>query len=493
MYDTMSVANCIKIKGLGSESTGYLFKASSCDASFVISSKHGLCHQKTSCEPFKAKTAGCCRQCPVQLSLDTISLENSKMSLNAIKIFSFPDRDLAITLVEGYSSHPLRIGSEANISSTHYYLNAYKQDDTEPGRIMLNFPDKSTDGLIYYNIESNSTPDLVEKSRGYKGVSGALVLEYPASDFPIAHAVVIENGKNNDLVAESLTDIDHEQLNNFFDCIVFHKPAWTIKLDNSIGDYVQEIFRKKVTDEFEVVTYIPSHKGFPHFNLNPIAKFLLIEFNHMLTTNKLSLSQGMYRAGNLLANEEKHEPANKLLTGRLVETYLNAPHLYSTGLTDKYYHHMHYMISPDSNYELAFSNYCGHNNIIEGLNDEIGKVISNFNFYGFNQELFLERSFLNQKLPASECETLFKVLFSEDKCISTFCLVFTVSLEEYNKNEFASVNDYIISLVNQACAGIDEEILKSLSFGLKLNLLIMPSNKINELSLAIVKELIGDD
>ncbi len=79
---------------------------------------------------------------------------------------------------------------------------------------MLNFPDKSTDGL-YYNIESNSTPDLVEKSRGYKGVSGALVLEYPASDFPIAHAVVIENGKNNDLVAESLTDIDHEQLNNF--------------------------------------------------------------------------------------------------------------------------------------------------------------------------------------------------------------------------------------------------------------------------------------
>lgn len=55
------------------------------------------------------------------------------------------------------------------------------------------------------------------------------------------------------------------------------------------------------------------------------------------------------------------------------------------------------MINPDGNYELAFSNYCGHNNIIDGLNDEIGKVISNFNLYGFNQELFLERSFLNQK------------------------------------------------------------------------------------------------
>ncbi|EJB4444647.1 hypothetical protein MTZ26_004488, partial [Escherichia coli] len=77
--------------------------------------------------------------------------------------------------------------------------------------------------------------------------------------------------------------------------------------------------------------------------------------------------------------------------------------------------------------------------------------------------------------------------------ISTFCLVFTVSLEEYNKNEFAAVNDYIISLVNQACTGIDEDILKNLSFGLKLNLLVMPSNKINELSLAIVRELIGDD
>lgn len=66
-------------------------------------------------------------------------------------------------------------------------------------------------------------------------------------------------------------------------------------------------------------------------------------------------------------------------------------------------------------------------------------------------------------------------------------------MEEYNKNEFAAVNDYIISLVNQACTGIDEDILKNLSFGLKLNLLVMPSNKINELSLAIVRELIGDD
>lgn len=66
-------------------------------------------------------------------------------------------------------------------------------------------------------------------------------------------------------------------------------------------------------------------------------------------------------------------------------------------------------------------------------------------------------------------------------------------MEEYNKNEFATVNDYLISLVNQACTGIDEDILKNLSFGLKLNLLVMPSNKINELSLAVVRELIGDD
>ncbi|ELS6761514.1 hypothetical protein R5T78_001834 [Salmonella enterica] len=53
--------------------------------------------------------------------------------------------------------------------------------------------------------------------------------------------------------------------------------------------------------------------------------------------------------------------------------------------------------------------------------------------------------------------------------------------------------EYIISIVNNACKSIDQGILKILSSGLKLNLLIMPSNRINELSQAIVRELYGDD
>lgn len=489
----MSVSNCIKIRVLGSESTGYLFKASSCDAAFVISSKHGLCHRKGNCEPFKAKIASCCRRCNIQPEVNGLSFDRMSTLLNAEDVYSFPDKDLVITRVSGNATHPLRIGEIENISGKTFYLNAFKEKDTEPGRIMLNFPQPVPQGLIKYNIESNSTPDLIEKSKGYKGVSGGLVLEYPESDFPVAHAVIIENGKNNDLIAESLNDIDHDVINKFFDCVLFHKPVWTVKLDNSIDDYVKEIFRKTITKDFEIVTYIPIHNGFPHFDLNPIAKFLLIEFNYMLTNNKLLPTQSVARAGVLLSNDVSHEPANKLLTGRLVETYLNAPHLYSTGLTAKYYHHMHYMITKDGSCELAFSNYCGHNNLIEELNNEIEKVISNFNSYGFNQELFLERTFLNQKLTESECETLFKILFTGNRNLNTFCLVFTLSMEHYNKDEFNTVSDYIISIVNNACKSIDQGILKTLSSGLKLNLLIMPSNRINELSQAIVRELYGDD
>lgn len=489
----MSVSNCIKIRVLGSESTGYLFKASSCDAAFVISSKHGLCQQKATCEPFNAKTAGCCRQCAIQPDINCLSFESMSTHLVAEDVYSFPDKDLVITRVSGKATHPLRIGEKENIADKIFYFNAFKEKDTEPGRIMLNFPQRAPQGLIKYNIESNSTPDLIEKSRGYKGVSGGLVLEYPESDFPVAYAVIIENGKNNDLIAECLNDIDHDLINAYFDCVIFHKPVWTVKLDNPINDYVKEIFRKKVTNDFEIVTYIPAHNGFPHFDLNPIARFLLIEFNYMLTTNKLSPPQSMVRAGNLLSKEASHEPANKLLTGRLVETYLNAPHLYSTGLTAKYYHHMHYMVTAEGDCELAFSNYCGHNNLVEELNNEVEKVISNFNLYGFNQELFLERSFLDRKIPESECETLFKIIFTGNKNLRTFCLVFTLSMENYNKNEFDTINEYIISLVNKASESIGEGILENLSSGLKLNLLIMPSNKINELSLAIVRELYGDD
>lgn len=489
----MSVSNCIKINVLSSHSTGYLFKASSCDAAFVISSKHGLCHQKASCEEFNAKIAGCCRLCTIQPDINSLSFEHMSTPLDAVDVYSFPDKDLVITRVNGNATHPLRIGEIENIADKTFYLNAFKEKDVEPGRIMLNFPQPVMQGLIKYNIESNSTPDLIEKSRGYKGVSGGLVLEYPESDFPVAHAVIIENGKNNDLTAESLNDIDHDLINRYFDCVIFHKPVWTVKLDNSMNDYVKEIFRKKVTNDFEIVTYIPAHNGFPHFDLNPIARFLLIEFNHMLTNNKLSLSQSVVRAGNLLSKEASNEPANKLLTGRLVETCLNAPHLYSTGLNAKYYHHMHYMITADGNCELAFSNYCGHNNLVKELNNEVEKVISNFNFYRFNHDLFLERSFLEQKLQESECETLFKLLFTGNKELKTFCLVFTLSMENYNKNEFSTVNSYIISLVNDACDSIDEGTLNKLSSGLKLNLLIIPSNKADELSQAIVRELYGDD
>ncbi|EDF8922254.1 hypothetical protein GCB20_25515, partial [Salmonella enterica] len=221
----MSVSNCIKIRVLGSESTGYLFKASSCDAAFVISSKHGLCHQKDNCKPFKAKIASCCRQCNIQPEVNGLSFDRMSTLLNAEDVYSFPDKDLVITRVSGHATHPLRIGEIENISGKTFYLNAFKEKDTEPGRIMLNFPQPVPQGLIKYNIESNSTPDLIEKSKGYKGVSGGLVLEYPESDFPVAHAVIIENGKNNDLIAESLNDIDHDVINNFFGCVLFHKPV----------------------------------------------------------------------------------------------------------------------------------------------------------------------------------------------------------------------------------------------------------------------------
>lgn len=66
-------------------------------------------------------------------------------------------------------------------------------------------------------------------------------------------------------------------------------------------------------------------------------------------------------------------------------------------------------------------------------------------------------------------------------------------MENYNKNEFSTVSSYIISLVNNACDSIDEGTLNKLFSGLKLNLLIIPSNKADELSQAIVRELYGDD
>jgi len=107
----MSRKNAVKIKTLIAESSGYHFKSATDHTSYVIASKHGLCHKSINCEPYNNGDSECCKGCDVQPELTSVSLsKDSNVLLTAKKVYSFPNNDIAIIQVEEQSSTPLKIG-----------------------------------------------------------------------------------------------------------------------------------------------------------------------------------------------------------------------------------------------------------------------------------------------------------------------------------------------------------------------------------------------
>ncbi|EPV7562291.1 Hachiman antiphage defense system protein HamA, partial [Acinetobacter baumannii] len=197
------------------------------------------------------------------------------------------------------------------------------------------------------------------------------------------------------------------------------------------------------------------------------------------------------QAAFLIYKHNKLDPINKLLSARVAESYLNAPHLYSTSLNDSLYHHAHYLFINDGS-DLAISIYCGHNLLETNIRMNIEKIILNANSYQFDQNLLMERSFLDQNLDQEVCDKIFDLLFSYQGRISNFCLVFTVSMELFHESEFEDVKDYIENLIENSCNNIDSTILKKLKSGLNLHVIVIPINVENEITEKFLKDLTGE-
>jgi len=478
----MSRRNAVKIKTSISESSGYHFKSSTDDSSYVIASKHGLCHLVNDCVPYNDGDPDCCKSCGVELKLDEVNFQKQKgAALTAESVYSFPNNDIAIIKVQEKSFTPLKIGKlKENTGSFTTF--GYKAELTDITRLLLNAPE--IEGKeCYFNIESNAITELVEKSEGFDGMSGSLIIDRSTTDIPIAYSVITTNEESNDLLGDVLYEIDFDELHQFFGTKIFSNNFKKINLDTSFKTCFKEISKVPVDENLIVSLLVPAKVGHPYFNLNPIAKSLTSEFEAILghkTENKSMLTVSALR---VLEQKKDLQPAYKLLASRIVESMMNAPHIYSTYIDHSYYHHVHLLNDSENGIEFVVSSYGGEGDLTAQLNNALGQMVYHINHYAFDAKLISERAFLEVKYTQEECEVLYEVLFGEhDDFIENLSIMYCIDLQSCSIPKHTSLEDYIKSMVKEAVDNIDKSTIEAINQGLNVSLYVLPMNKSNELT-----------
>ncbi|OOE76766.1 hypothetical protein BZG25_15500 [Salinivibrio sp. ML198] len=478
----MSRRNAVKIKTSISESSGYHFRSSVDDSSYVIASKHGLCHLINDCVPYNDGDPDCCKSCGVKLKLDEVKFHKQKgAALTAESVYSFPNNDLAIVKVKEKSFTPLKIGKLKDNTGL-FTAFGYKAEVTDITRLLLNSPEIEGKDC-YFNIESNPITELVEKSEGFDGISGSLIIDRNMTDIPIAYSVITTNEESNDLLGEVLYDIDFDELHHFFGTKIFSNNFKKIKLDTSFKKCFKEISKVLVDENLIVSVLVPAKVGHPYFNLNPIAKSLTGEFEAILGHNNENKSMLTVSALRILEQKKELQPAYKLLASRIVESMMNAPHIYSTYIDHSYYHHVHLLNDSENGVEFVVSSYGGEGDLIEQLNNVLGQMVYQINHYAFDAKLISERAFLEVKYTQEECEVLYDILFGEhDEFIENLSIIYCIDLQSCSIPRHTSLEEYIKSMVKETIDNIDKSIIEAINQGLNVNLYVLPMNKSNELT-----------
>ncbi|HHY0573156.1 hypothetical protein K6U44_04290 [Vibrio parahaemolyticus] len=486
----MSRNNAVKIVANNAHSTGYHFKSNEDESSYVIASKHGICKQTGSCDLYLRNVENCCRNCQVEITPDDINLTSKKYAeITPKKVYVFPTADLAIIGVDELSYTPLKLGQLQQPADAGYVCYGFTEDESEAGRILLGSPelDKET-GICFFNIESFTTPELTEKSESYNGVSGSLVIDCNSQDIVVAYSIIVNNEKNNDISGESLYDLDFDDLYNFFNSKLFSSNKNSITVDTSLREHFEKLDCFKINDSSNMTILVPINKGFPYFNLTPIIEKISDEFGVVLGTNAKNKTLNNFSALKVIKESRKLKPVYQLFSSRIVEAVLNAPHIYSSFIEDSNYHHMHFMNSGDE-IDFVVSAFGGENDLAVDIDKALESMVKNINHYAISSKLIAERAFLNMKYSHRECELLYQVLFSEeDEVVKNLSIVYCMDVQKPTK---MLLEQYIISLVKEACANIKSETLELINKGLNVNLFLVPLNDKDELT-ELMERLLND-
>ena len=215
----MNTNNLIQVHTLTDNSSGFFFKSFDDEKSFVITSKHSICDQRNSCDLYLSNTDGCCRVCPKEFNTNDIQLFNNDdtSALHIEKIYYDKVKDLVIINVKE-TAHDTLIINEKSISN-YYVSYGFNSRDFGVTPLVFDVP-RVVNTLIYYNLHSDPTPNLIEKNKNFHGISGSLIFTHH-ENYPTAKALIIHNENHNDIGAESLDTLNFSEINDFFECKVF--------------------------------------------------------------------------------------------------------------------------------------------------------------------------------------------------------------------------------------------------------------------------------
>ena len=246
----MNTNNLIKVQTLTDNSSGYFFKSYDDKKSFVITSKHSICEFRSTCDLIKSSVKDCCRNCSLEFDTQKIHLLSSNdVSLHIEKIYYDKAKDLVILNVSETANDTLIINEQ---SISDYYVSfGFNSSDSGITPLVFDVP-RVVDTLIYYNLHSNPTPNLIEKEDNFKGISGSVIFTHHEK-YPTAKALIIHNENHNDFGAESLDTLNFSEINDFFECNVFDQRLYIpeVKELNELSQQnLEQVY--KTIDDFEL-------------------------------------------------------------------------------------------------------------------------------------------------------------------------------------------------------------------------------------------------
>jgi len=199
----------------GHSSTGYMFNTICQSKTLILTSKHSICADRTSCQKV-IEDKDNCRKCNPEFNPKNINISRTDNSLKTLKVCLSERADVAI--IEVVHTDDVPPLSQTDTKSDNYVVWCALGKD----RYLLNYPAHQSDGLGKYNIASNVSANLQTKKDELSGVSGGLIFKV-IDDVHYATAVVTEDGGANDIGAEILNDVLVKELNELTGTINFIK------------------------------------------------------------------------------------------------------------------------------------------------------------------------------------------------------------------------------------------------------------------------------
>jgi hypothetical protein len=485
----MAKINAVKITKSDHEGDNFgsgLFFKSHCESkSFVLTAKHSICEYTESCESFIDSKINECRTCTKNQSINGLTLIANDHQLTPNGLYISEKQDLALVSVTESALIKLEI---CNLDkSFEYSFYGFKQSSTRVGRILVGQPEEH-DQYASFNIISNPNTELREKSDDFYGLSGSVVLIEESKSINKVYAVVTDNEENNDIGCEVLLDSFNDEVSKFFNCNVFFIGAKKDLIFNNFSDIKQRfncIHTEMVSNSCNIEVLIPKNLGYPFFNYTSIVQELSESFVRVLGTNLTDESKRTISALNILNKKKNFEPAKKILTSRIVESYLSAPHIYSSTIDCEQYYNLH-IRDYNGNPEYIYSCFDGKKDLKANIFSSVNNMFNSINSFSYS---LLEKGALDRDFSKQDCENIYKILFSENinksKSVAILCTFPLTELDVPSDQMTSFVKQTVINIINE----LKPELIKKTKYDISLYLFILPINFRQEIADLLESEI----